>query len=232
MDSTKQIARLAGVLYLLLVIGGVFSLMYVRGAVIVPGDAAATTERILDHATMLRIDLVVGQVSMVVFMVVALLLYQLLKHVHQAGAVVMALVVLVHLPQGLVTLLLQFGALEMAHGEGFLATLDPTQREIMATLCLHLVGKSAILSEFSWGLWLLPLGALVYRSGFLPRFLGIWLILNGRECKDFCVCRSYIEPRVGRDVWPNRRFARSYWMSCCPVATRRNCSHRVACSPI
>lgn len=179
MDSTKQIARLAGVLYLLLVIGGVFSLMYVRGAVIVPGDAAATTESILDHATMLRIDLVVGQVSMVVFMLVALLLYQLLKHVHQAAAVVMALVVLVHLPQGLVTLLLQFGALELAHGEGFMATLDLTQREVMAALCLHLVGKSAILSEFSWGLWLLPLGALVYRSGFLPRFLGIWLILNG-----------------------------------------------------
>lgn len=75
--------------------------------------------------------------------------------------------------------ILEFGALELARGSGPLSTIDLGQRESLTVLCLHMNNKATLLAHFLWGLWLFPLGVLIYRSGFIPRVLGIWLIING-----------------------------------------------------
>lgn len=179
MSATKKTARIAGVIYLLLVFAGLFSLMYVPPKLITRGDAAATANKLLAHQSLVMIDVAVGLVSLAVFLSVALALYQLLKDVNRQYAALMVILVLIQLPQGFVSQLLQIGALELARGTDFLSTIDKPQRDSLAMLCIHLGNKGKILSEFYWGLWLFPLGALVYRSGFLPRFLGLWLIING-----------------------------------------------------
>ncbi len=179
MTDIKKTARVAGVLYILMVITGLFTLMYVPSKLIVKGNPAETASRILAHETLYRIDLVVGLAATIIFMFTALVLYHLFKETNQRQAAVMLILVLVQLPQSFVTQLLQIGALELLRGADFLMVLDKAQRETMAMLCFHLSDKSTALSEMFWGLWLFPLGWLVFRSGFLPRFLGIWLILNG-----------------------------------------------------
>lgn len=88
--------------------------------------------------------------------------------------------------------LLQFGALELVRGDGFLTTMDKVQRETLAMFCLHLNDKGKILSEFFWGVWLFPLGFLVHRSGFLPRFLGVWLLLNGVAYVAMCFMNLFL----------------------------------------
>lgn len=179
MAATKKTARVAGLLYLLMVFTGLFTLMYVPGKLIVKGNAAETANNILAHQTLYRIDLAVALFSVLLFTLIVLALYQLLRDVSRPLATLMVILVLIQIPQGFVSLLLQFGALELARGADFLAAIDKPQRDIWAMLCLHLDGKGAVFAEMFWGLWLFPLGALVYRSRFLPRILGIWVIING-----------------------------------------------------
>jgi hypothetical protein len=179
MDPTNKNARLAGVLYLLLTITGLFTLMYVPGKLIVRGDAAATASNILAHETLWRLGIAVGLVSSVLFMFVALALYRLLKGVNQQHATLMVILVLVQVPSAILSATNQLAALVLARGADFLSVFDKPQRDALATLFLKLEGQGTFASELLWGLWLFPLALLVFRSGFLPRFLGVWLAING-----------------------------------------------------
>ena len=179
MSSLPKTARIAGLLYLLMVFTGLFSLMYVPGQLSGHGNAQATLDNLLTHATLVRVDLAVSLVTLVLFLSVVLALYQLFKDVNRPYAVLMVILVLIQLGQTFVCQLLEFGALELVRGADLLSSIDKPQRDALALFCLHLTGKSSIFSELLWGLWLFPLGALVYRSGFLPRFLGVWLLING-----------------------------------------------------
>ena len=70
-------------------------------------------------------------------------------------------------------------ALMLARGADFLSVFEKPQRDALAMLFLRLHHQEVVAAEIFWGLWLFPLGVLVYRSRFLPRFLGVWLIING-----------------------------------------------------
>jgi hypothetical protein len=178
-QETKKTARIAGVLYLLLVITGMFNLMYTPGKLIVRGNAAETANKILAHQTLFRIDLVVGLCSTVIFIFLVLVLYRLFKEVNQQQAALLVILVLVQIPQAFVSQLLQIGAFELVRGADFLSVIDKPQRDVLAMLCIHLNDLATHIAEAFWGLWLFPLGLLVYRSGFLPRTLGVWLLING-----------------------------------------------------
>ncbi len=177
--EVKKTARVAGVLYLLLVLFGLFNLIYVPGKLIVRGKAAETAQNLLAHQTLFRIDLVIGLLSTIVFIFLVLALYRLFKDVNRPHATLMVILVLVQIPQSYVSQLLQIGAFELVRGADYLSVIDKSQGDVLALLCFRLNDLGTYFSEAFWGLWLFPLGMLVYRSGFLPRFLGIWLILNG-----------------------------------------------------
>lgn len=179
MVLSKRYARTIGLLYLLLVPAAVFDLMYVPGKLIVKNNPAETAANLLTHEMLLRVDLVVGLLSSVVFALVAIGLYRMLKSVQPGHALTMLIIVLISITQSFVGHLLWTGALELSRGADFLAAIDQTQRHAIAMLCLQINTLGTYYSEMFWGLWLLPLGMLVYRSGFLPRFIGIWLLLNG-----------------------------------------------------
>ena len=175
----KKTGRMAGILYLALVLTGLFNLMYTPGKFIVRGNATETANHILAHQTLFRIDLVIGLLSSVIFIFLVLVLYRLLKEIHQPYAALMVILVLVQIPNSFVSQLLQIGAYELVRGADFLSVLDKSQRDVLALFCFHLNDLGTYFSEIFWGLWLFPLGLLVYRSGFLPRTLGVWLFING-----------------------------------------------------
>jgi uncharacterized membrane protein YwzB len=178
MASIKQNARIAGLLYLFIIVTGYFSLMYVPGKLFVRGDAAATAARILASESLFRFDIVNGLVSSIGFLFLALALYRLLKSVNTQQARLMAILVLIQVPLATLTAVNQLAALELMRGADYLSVFDKPQRDALAMVYLHLNTQGTIASEIFWGLWLLPLGALVFRSGFLPRFLGVWLVIN------------------------------------------------------
>ena len=91
----------------------------------------------------------------------------------------MVLLIVVSIPIAFVNELNAIAAVVLVRGADFLAVLDKTQREALAMLFIRLHGQGFVVAEMFWGLWLFPLGLLVYRSRFLPRFLGVWLGLAG-----------------------------------------------------
>jgi len=109
-----------------------------------------------------------------------LALYRLFKGVDQSHAALMVILgALMVTPIYFLNTLNDVAALLLARGADFLSVFEKPQRDAMAVLFLRLHHHGVVANEIFWGLWLFPLAVLVIRSGFLPRFLGIWLIING-----------------------------------------------------
>ena len=179
MPSLQKNARVAGWLYFMLTALGVMNLMYVPAKLFVKGNAAATAHNILGSESLFRFSIASSLVSVVIFMFLVLALYRLFKEVDQPLAAGMVILVLVQVPIGFVDAVNQLAVLVLLRGADFLTVFDQPHREALAMLFLNLSEQMTIVSEIFWGLWLFPLGLLTYRSGFLPRFLGIWLLING-----------------------------------------------------
>ena len=179
MDPIKRNAHVAGLLYLLVVLTGPFVLIYVPGQLFVPGDASATAGNILAHQSLFRAYIVVGFISELLFIAVVLALYRLLKGVNPQLSALMVIIVLIDAPLAFLSVANEIATLAFVRGAEFLAVFGSAQRDALATLLINIDRQGVLVSEVFWGLWLLPLGWLVYRSGFLPRLLGVWLFING-----------------------------------------------------
>jgi hypothetical protein len=179
MSSARNPGRFAGLLYVIISIVGFFAIGYVPGHVIVHGDAAATANNIATHEMLFRLGIAGELVAQAGFIFVALALYDLFKGVNRRQASLMVILIVVSIPIAFLNELNSFAALVLAHGADFLSIFEKTQRESLTMLFLNLHGRGFVVCEIFWGLWLLPLALLVYKSRFLPRFLGVWLALAG-----------------------------------------------------
>ncbi len=182
MDSTKKTARLAGLLYLLSSLPAPFALLYVPGKLVVAGDATATADRIRASQTLLRMGIGAELLSMTLFIFVALILYHLFKPVSERPALAMMVLILLSLPISFLNVLNEIAALNFAGGgraAKVLSVLDTHQRDALAYLSLHTHEQGVFVAQVFWGLWLLPFGICVMRSGFIPRILGILLMIAG-----------------------------------------------------
>ena len=177
MHPTNKAARVAGAVYLSLVLTAPFSLLYVPGKLIVRGNAAATASNILAHEMLFRLCIVSELLSSVIFICLGLALYRLLSGVNKTWAGAMVALVLVSAAVGFLNVLNYVAALTLIHGTEFLGAFETPQRYALGMLFLRLHGQGEMMNEIFWGLWLFPFGLLVFRSGFLPRFLGVWLML-------------------------------------------------------
>jgi Domain of unknown function (DUF4386) len=180
MRSTRNPGRVAGLWYLLLCVIGPLRLMYIPGKLFVHGNATATVNNIAAHQWLFRFGILGDLLCAVILIFLVLAFYRLFKDVDQN------LAVLVVIFGGVMPALIDFvgvvsdaGALTIARGADFLSVFDKPQRDALAVLFLHLRDHQNTAAEILWGMWLFPLAVLVYRSRFLPRFLGVWLVING-----------------------------------------------------
>ena len=179
MNSTRNPGRFAGLLYVLTSIVGFFAMGYVPGKVIVHGNAAATAGNIVAHETLFRLGIAGSVIGQAAFIFVALALYDLLKGVNRRHASLMVLLIVVSIPIAILNEVNSIAALVLVRGADFLSIVEKPQREAFAMLFLNLHHHGIVVAEIFWGLWLFPLALLVYRSRFLPRFLGVWLAFAG-----------------------------------------------------
>lgn len=176
MNSNKKTARIAGLLYLLMGVASIFSLS-IPSAFIVRGDAAATADKIASSQLFYRLCVVSDLAAQVFFVFLVLALYQLLKAVDKRLATLMVALVLVQVPMAFANMLGGMAPLVLLNGADFWSVFDKHQLDALAmgSLTLRGYGINAIIAL--WGLWLLPFGILVFRSGFIPRILGVFLIV-------------------------------------------------------
>jgi len=180
MHPTDKAARVAGAIYLSMVLTDPFSLIYVPGKLIVRGNAAATAANVLAHETLFNFSILADMIGAVLFVCLVMALYRLLSGVNKTQASLMVAFVLVSAAVGFMNTLNDIAALALFRGGAdFLSVFDKPHRDALAMLFLRLNSRGDIINETFWGLWLLPFGLLVMRSRFLPRLLGVWLIVNG-----------------------------------------------------
>lgn len=178
MTFARNPGRVAGSLYVLASIIGIFGLIYVPGKLIVDGNAAETARNIANSETLFRLGITAHLAGEALFVFVALALYHLLKPVNYRLALCMLTLILVAVPIAFLNELNALAALILVRGPEFLSVFDQPQRNALAMFFWNVHGYGFDVAGIFWGLWLFPLGLLVYWSGFIPRILGVLLMLN------------------------------------------------------
>ena len=178
MHPTKKAARIAGAIYLSMIFVAPFSMLYVPGKLIVRNNPAATADNILAHETMFRLSIFGDLIGQVIFICLGVAFYRLLRDVNKTWAMLMLSFVLVSAAVCFLNALNDIAALILFRGGDFLVVFDKPQRDALAMFFLRLYNYGQFIAEVFWGLWLFPLGFLIYRSGFIPRFIGAWLMIN------------------------------------------------------
>jgi len=178
MTSLRTKARIAGLWYLGFTLGP-FYLLYVPSRTVVHDNAAATAAQVLAHETLYRWGMVAETLGAVIFIGLGLALYRLFEDVDRHRARQLAALVLVSSALTLVAAVFSAAALLVFRGGDGFAGLDGHTREAVGMLLIRMRGQANGVNQTFWGLWLLPLGWLVARSRFLPRWLGYWLLLDG-----------------------------------------------------
>jgi hypothetical protein len=203
MTSLSRNARVAGLLYLTLMTAPL-RLIYIPSKLFVAGNAAATSNNIAAHQTLFRLGILSDLFTAVMSVFLTLALYRLFKDVNRTLAVVMVILgSLMVTPIYFLNTLNDAAALLLARGADFLSVFDKPQRDALMLLFLRLHGHGILVNEVFWGLWLFPFGLLVYKSRFIPRFLGVWLMLN---------CFAYVAVSVTGIMWPHYENTVANWV--------------------
>jgi len=191
--SPKSLARVAGVLYLLVGIFGGFAEGYVEPKMYVAGNAAATAANVIANAELVRLGVVADLLDGTFFVFLALTLYILLKHVHQSVARAMVILVILATAITCVSALFEFEGLRVATGVN-LAAFGTEGSNALVFLMLDAQHYGLLIAQIFFGLWLAPLGYLAYRSGSFPRALGVVLV---------AACASYLVDMLAAFLFPD-----------------------------
>jgi hypothetical protein len=177
--SVQRYARVAGVLFLLSIVGGFFGEVYIPSKLIVSADATATARNIATHPSLFRLGFASYLVEALCDTALALILYVLLKPVHKHLALLSAFFGLISTALYAVAELFYFAASLIVGGSDYLKTFPPDQLNTLALLSLKVFGYGSGIFMAFYGVAGVLRGYLIFRSGFLPRFLGVLLMLAG-----------------------------------------------------
>ena len=194
MDSNKKTARLAGLAYLVVVVMGIISIAYIPSKLIVRNDAATTFNNIVANESLFRWGVLCGVMCYTAFLVLPLVLYKLLKPIDKTAAVLMVALSVVSVPMSFINMGNKLTVLELIQKANGLQGLELTKLQEQVQFYLHAYSNGNQMASIFWGLWLLPFGYLVYKSGFLPKFLGVCLMFG---------CFGYLTDFVGDLLYPN-----------------------------
>jgi hypothetical protein len=177
--SVQTYARIAGVLFLLSIVAGIFGELYVPSKLIVSGDATATARNITTFDSLYRLGFATYLVEALCDVALALILYVLLRPVQKNLALLAAFFGLISTALYAVAELFYFAASLILGGADYLKTFSPAQLNSLALLSLKLYGFGGGIFMVFYGVACVLRGYLIFQSGYLPRFLGVLLVLAG-----------------------------------------------------
>jgi len=196
MDSTQKNARIAGLLYLIVVLTGIFSLAYIPAKLIVWDNAARTTTNILASEFLFRLSIVASVICYVAFLFLPMALYKLLHRVNKTYAIIMVVAAAVSVPISIVNLSNKCAVLTLIKQSDYLNVFVADKLQAQVLLQLNYYNNGIQLVSVFWGLWLFPFGYLVFKSAFLPKFLGVFLMAG---------CFGYLLNFTGNFLYPDYR---------------------------
>ncbi len=174
--SIQRTARIAGLLYLLVVPLGVLGII-IPSNLIVTGDAAATAKNLIASESLFRISIVSNLLASVVMIFLVVYLYRLFNSVNKNAARLMVIFVLVAVPISMVNEVSRLAILHILNGTDFQSNFNSEQLQTLSSFFIHLYGIGESIAFIFWGLWLVPLGYLVIKSAYLPKIIGFLLMI-------------------------------------------------------
>ena len=194
----KRLARIAGFLYLLVAIFSAFA-YFMEKKVYVSGDAAATARNVVAHSGLVRTAVVADLLQATVWVFLAMTLYVLLKHVNKNAASAMVVFVAIGAGITLLNAVFEFEGLRAATGAVNLASLGPAGSHALVLLLLDTQHYGFLIAQIFFGLWLVPLGYLAYKSGMFPKALGVLLVVGG-GCYLVGTLAAFLIPSSGQNI--------------------------------
>ena len=182
--SPRKAAIVAGSVYLICIALGAFANLFVRGSLIVFGDATTTVNNIMANESLFRIGFVCDLIFLTCWLLLPLALYKLLKPVNSIQALLMVLFGLVMVPIMFINNASQFAALLLLSGADYLTVFETGQLHAQVMFFLDLHHHGWLMAQIFWGLWLFPFGYLVYKSGsvyksgYISKILGVLLMIG------------------------------------------------------
>ena len=177
-DSPQKTARVAAFVFLIIFFLGISTELFIRPGIIVPGDAAETVKNIAASGALFRLSLVSDLIRQTLLMLLPLILYKLLKPVNKTIASLMVIFSLVSVPISMLNELNHFAALLLSTGADYLRVFGTDQLQAIVMFFLDLRKYGTFISQV-FSFWVLLLGYLVFKSGFLPKILGIMMMFGG-----------------------------------------------------
>jgi hypothetical protein len=200
MTAPKRLARSAGVLYLLVGIFGGFAEGFVEPKMYVAGNAAATAGNVVANAGLVRLGVVSDLLDQTFFVFLVLTLYILLQHVHQSVARAMVVLVVIAATITCLNTVFEFEGLRAATGAVNLAAFGTASSNALVLLLLDTQHYGILIAQIFFGLWLVPLGYLAYKSaGWFPKWLGVLLIVGG-ACYLVDLFAQFLVPDFGKEI--------------------------------
>jgi len=178
MNTNKNTARAAGFIYLVVIITGMFSLAYIPRKLIDWSNSSVTFNNITTSPSLFKFGIYSSIICYVAFTFLPLVLYKLLRTVNESHARAMLILALLSVPLSFNNLQHKYAALTFTGKEPFLQNISIEDLQNKLMFSLHQYNDGILLATVLWGLWLFPFGLLVYRSGFIPKFLGVLLMLG------------------------------------------------------
>ncbi len=184
MNELKKWTLLAGICYLVIVLTGILSLMYIPNQLIEWKDPEATFSNISTHLGLFRWGIVASIICYLAYLILPLLLYKILSPVNKKVALIMVILVGVSIPITMINLSNKLDIVDLLTNPvlGSLYSKEEMIKEVFFLLNKYESGIT--MASLFWGLWLMPFGYLVFKSGFLPKLLGILLMLG---CLGYCI---------------------------------------------
>jgi hypothetical protein len=199
MNSNKKTARIAGLLYLLVGIFGGFAEGFVDPKIYVASNAAATAANVVANSGLIRMGVVAHLLDGTFFVFLAMVLYTMLEYVNKRVA--RAMLILVALATGILCFnaVFQFEALRVALGMVDFTSLGAAGSNAVILLLLDIQHYGTLVAQIFFGLWLVPLGYLAYKSKMFPKTLGVTLIVGG-ICYIVDLLAAFLLPNLGQNI--------------------------------
>lgn len=197
----KKQARIAGILYMLSAFPMAFTELFVRSKLIVWGNANTTAQNIINNQSLYNIGFICDVLGASLFTIVPLALYRLFKDVHKEYAYLMVILALISVPMMTLNMINHANVLELLKGAEYLNVFQSDQLNALAMLSIDAHGTGYLIAQIFFGLWLLPLGILVYKSEFIPKIIGI-LLMTASVCYLIQFITIFLVPSIGWFVHP------------------------------
>jgi hypothetical protein len=175
---TPKTARVAGLFFLLMVVFGLFSEIFFRQKLIVSNDTALTASNILSSSFLFRSGITSDILMALCYLLTALALFKLLSSVNRNMAAAMVVFAAAGSVLLMFNILNEIAPLYILNGNDYLGAFNTSQRQSLAMLFYNLYGHGYMIGQIFFALWVLPLGVLIYKSGFIPKIFGILFVIE------------------------------------------------------